>query len=117
MHASFQLEADVLAEAIANYGVRGLAKERALILLSEVGSWNRANNVFARVVMPLFNELSRGDIERVIRMPTETGADLPGASGYSTFIDQVRRTNKIPSADLDVLLRANRAAYLAPEAA
>jgi len=111
------LEADALAEAIAAYGVRGLAKERALVLLSEVGSWNRANDVFARLVMPLFNELSRVDIERVIRMPTETGADLPGASGYSTFIDQVRKTDRIPAADLDATLRANRAAYLVPEAA
>jgi hypothetical protein len=109
------LDTERLSEAIAIHGVRGLAKEPALSQLSEVGNWNRANKVFARLVMPLFDLLTRADVERIIRMPVETNADLPGASAYGTFIDQVRSMGLIPGPELDALLRANRASYLVPD--
>ena len=108
-------DVDRLAEAITVFGVSDLAKERALVLLSEAGNWNRVNDIFLRVVMPLFESFTRDDVERIIRMPTETRADLPGAVGYSTFIDQVRQTDLIPEADLNALLRANRARLLVPD--
>lgn len=109
------LDAERLSDAISIYGVRKSAKEPALLLLSKARNWTGANNVFTRVVMPLFDLLTRADVERIIRMPVETSADLPGASAYSTFIDQVRRVGLISSAELDVLLLANRARYLVPE--
>jgi hypothetical protein len=101
-----------LAEGIAVYGFGCLAKERSLNLLSTVGSWTRANDVLARCVLPLFQFLTAADIERVIRMPTETGADLPGAGGYATFLNLVRRSQLIPDVQLNTLLTENKAGYL-----
>lgn len=101
-----------LSEAISMHGFGELAKERALSLLSEAGSWGRANDVFDRLVMPIFERLNREDIERIIRMPTETGADLPGATGYGNFVSQLRHNNLISEMDLDALLRAHNASYL-----
>jgi hypothetical protein len=109
------LDSERLAEAIATYGIRGEAKERALALLSEAGNWIRVNSLFTRLVMPLFELLTRTDVERIIRMSTETEADLPGSSGYNTFIDQVRRSGLIPEPELNAVLRTNRAGYLAPD--
>lgn len=109
------LDRDQLAAAIAAHGLGGLAKERALGLLSASGSWNSVNDIFARLVMPLFELLTRQDIERIIRMPTETGADLVGATGYRMFLDQVRRQVLISSSELDALLRAHGAEYLVPD--
>ncbi|WP_186269031.1 hypothetical protein [Burkholderia gladioli] len=105
-----------LADGVALYGLRDLAKEPALVLLSQAGNWNRVNDIFSRLIMPLFELLQRADIERIVRMPRETRADLPGATGYGNFIAQVQlRPEVIPGEDLDVLLRANQAGYLVAE--
>lgn len=109
------LDLDDLAEAIDPHGVGVLAKERALELLQEAGTWNAANSVFTKAILPLFEFLSRDDIERIIRMPTEHGADLPGANGYRVFIDAVRKQNLIPTAELDELLRNHKGDYLTPQ--
>jgi hypothetical protein len=108
---------DELAEAIGSHGLRLAAKERSLQLLSQVGSWDRANEVFSKVVLPLFSYFTPQDIERIIRMPTETGADLPGAHGYGLFIENVRKAATFDTVTLNALLTANRGGYLVPQIA
>lgn len=104
---------DQLADGVALYGLRDLAKEPALRLLSQAGNWSRVNDVISRLIMPLFELLERTDVERIVRMPRETRADLPGATGYGNFIEQVRRRQDlIPDNELDALLSANNAGYL-----
>lgn len=110
-----RMDGDALSDAIGAHGLRRLAKEPALQLLSGARNWNLVNSLFAGLVMPLFDVLTRADIERIIRMPAETGADLLGASAYNSFISLVRRRNVIPGAELDALLRANQASYLIQE--
>lgn len=107
---------DKLAAAINDHSIGCLAKDRALILLSESRNWNTSNDLFSRVITPLFSCLTRADVERIVRMPTETDADLPGASGYRKFIDEVR-DQLIPSADLNELLRQHRGVWLIPDEA
>lgn len=104
-------------EQIVTSGTRlDALKERALQLLAVVGSYNSANLRFSKLITPIFGMLNRADVERVIRMPVETSADLIGASGYTAFIEQVRTAALIPTAELDTLLRANKASYLVQEA-
>jgi len=107
-------DTDRLAAAIAEHGFGDLAKERALALLGEAHNWPPANDIFARLIMPLFERLSRADVERIVRMPTDTGADLLGARGYATFVGQVRRAGLVPAVELDALLRRHNADYLVP---
>lgn len=109
------LTLDELAEAINTRGIRALAKERALHFLSQVRSWDRANDVFGKVVLPLFSSLSAQDIERIIRMPNETGADLPGAHAYRLFVENIRKAAVFDEATLNGLLAANGANYLVPQ--
>jgi hypothetical protein len=45
-------------------------------------------------------------------MPTTNRADLVGAGGYSAFLEEVRRRALVPNAELNQLLRENRAEYL-----
>jgi hypothetical protein len=109
------LELDDLAEAIEPLGIGEIAKDRALLLLQKAGSWDRANSVFSRAVLPLFGHLTRDDIWRIVRMPTEHGSDLPGSNGYRLFIEKVREGKLVPNAELDKALQENRAGYLAPQ--
>lgn len=109
---AFTFDFERLSSAVQEYGIGELAKERALDFLSESRSWNRTNEVFERLIVPLFESLERADIERIIRMPTETHADLPGATMYGQFIEQVSRTGVIPDVELDQMLRENRAEAL-----
>ena len=109
------LDLDQLAEAINTHGMRELAKERALDLLSRVRNFDRANSVFSKVVLPLFSCLSTDDVARIIRMPEDTGADLLGAHAYKLFIDKVRKTKLLKKVALNRLLKANGASYLIPQ--
>lgn len=110
-----KLSFDDLSLAIDSHHLGAPAKERAMHFLSEVRSWDRANEVFSKAVLPLFSFLSAADIERIIRMPTETGADLPGAHGYALFIKSIRQAGTLDNAMLNSLLAANGASYLVPQ--
>ncbi|MCS4311709.1 hypothetical protein M2397_002004 [Pseudomonas sp. BIGb0381] len=105
----------LLVTAIQEHELAELAKERVFVIISESSNWHETNDVFDRLVSPLFSHLTRDDIERVIRMPTETTADLIGSNRFEQFIDQVSRTGIIPEAELDTLLGNNRMEYLVRE--
>ncbi|MNR28859.1 hypothetical protein D3C85_1462070 [compost metagenome] len=92
-----------------------LVKERVFGIISESRNYHTTNDVFDRLVSPLFSHLTRDDIERIIRMPTETTADLVGATRFEQFILQVSRTGLIPEAELETLLVNNRMGYLVRE--
>jgi hypothetical protein len=104
-----------LSKAINSKGIGSLGKGRALHFLSEVSSWNRANEVFSEVILPLFAELDRNDISRIIKMPTEANADLPGSHGYHLFIGKVRESGLFEEDELNQLLVENLAGYLVPQ--
>lgn len=106
---------ELLAVAIQEYGMVDLVKERVFGIISESRNYSTMNDVFHRLVTPLFSHLTRDDIERVIRMPTETTADLVGATRFEQFIEQVSRTGLIPEAELETLLVNNRMGYLVRE--
>lgn len=106
------LDFDDVAEAVESHGLGELAKDRALYFLSQARSWDRANIVFTKTVLPVFSALTRGDIERIIRMSTENNADLPGARGYELFIKKVREGGLINDDDLNQMLKENGASYL-----
>lgn len=105
------LTLDELGEAIASHRLRA-GKNRAIELLSEAHSWVRANEVINKAILPLFDLLNRSDVERIIRLPVETNADLIGAGSYSTLIEVVRRSGLFTQGDLNKLLDENRAHYL-----
>ncbi|MNF69794.1 hypothetical protein D3C84_516860 [compost metagenome] len=105
----------LLAVAIQEYGMTDLVKERVFGIISESRNYHTTNDVFDRLVSPLFSHLTRDDIERIIRMPTETTADLVGATRFEQFILQVSRTGLIPEAELETLLVNNRMGYLVRE--
>lgn len=76
----------------------------AVNLYRHAGSWEAANSVAEKLVLPIFQHLSSGDIKSIIRAPSETGADLRGSHGFARFIDQVRADAKIPEDELNELL-------------
>ncbi|MDQ0612232.1 hypothetical protein QFZ83_006403 [Variovorax sp. W1I1] len=110
-----ELDATELAQIVASGSRLDVVKERALQLLAEAGNFNNVNFRFSKLISPIFALLDRADVERVVRMPTETGADLVGAIGYGTFVEQVRSASLLPVPELDALLRENRAGYLVAE--
>jgi hypothetical protein len=107
-----KLSFDDLAEAIDSHRLGSLGKNRALEFLSEVRSWSRANDVINKTVLPIFDSLEKSDVEKIIRMPTEAGADLPGATSYGTLLEQVRRTGMFNGDELNRLLTDNAAGHL-----
>jgi len=107
------LTLDELADAINTHGLRGPAKEKSLQYLSQASNWGRVNDVFDKTIIPLFSDLTAQDVERIIRMPNEAGADLIGAHNYRAFISNVRKAGLIPDVTLTPLLQQNGAGHLA----
>ena len=109
------LEEDELIAGVSNYGLKALAKERALYFLSEAGSWNHVNHIFEKLILPLSEDLEKDEIIRIIEMPSKTGADLIGAHGYYLFISRVRKSGLFSDQELNQLLTENGAEYLVPQ--
>lgn len=110
------LDFDDLASAIESHGVKGPAKERALYFLSQSYSWDRANTVFSKAILPIFDVLTHDDVVRIVKMPTDHSSDLPGAHGYELFLKKVREGELIENNELNSLLRENGASYMLPQA-
>jgi hypothetical protein len=103
---------DELATAISSFGLRDVAKDRALELLSQVGTFNTANDVIQRIIFPIFETLSKQDFIKIIEFPRTAGADLVGANAYSALVARLRDSSFFTSAELDGLLIANNAAWM-----
>lgn len=103
-----------LSEAIEAHGLRAKAKDRAVEILSGSRSWESTNTIFDKLVLPIFEFLSKDDITKIIRMPTESQTDLPGAHAYSIFIKTVRDSKIFSEDELNAILSENNANYLVP---
>lgn len=110
------LDFDELVRVVDLPDLKELVKERALYFLSEVRSWDRANIVFSKAILPLFDILTAEEISHIIRMHTENGADLPGAHGFGLFIQKVRESTIFDEPTLNQLLMDNGSSYLVPQA-
>lgn len=105
-------ELDELSDAVQSPDVQHICKERAIELLGESMSWDRTNSVISKAVLPLFDALTPEDVETIVKLPEDRGADLIGAHGYKSFIDRVRSSGLVAGGDLDALLLAHGSDYL-----
>jgi len=104
-----------LSTIISSLNVHEYAKSRAIDLLSNSHSWDATNSIFIDLIFPLFKVLNEEDIETIIRLPTESGADILGANTYKLFVERVRDSQMINTKELNDLLSANSANYLIPQ--
>jgi len=109
------LETERLAVAIQEHDLGELAKERALQLLSETRSWHTSNDVIEKLIIPLFDNLTPTDVKRIIRMPADTNADLPGSTMYGRFLSQVDRLGVLPEQELDQLVAECNGEFIAAQ--
>jgi hypothetical protein len=105
------LTVDELALGVTN-NLRYAAKGRAMALLGLARSWDAVNNIFDKLILPLFSHLTAEVIKRIIRMPSETGADLISARSYGLFIENVRKHASLNNEELNELLAKHKASYL-----
>ncbi|EGH44134.1 hypothetical protein PSYPI_17777 [Pseudomonas syringae pv. pisi str. 1704B] len=92
--------------------LRYAAKHRSIHLLGLARSWDAVNEIFDKLILPLFGYLTAEDIREIIRMPSETGADLISAHSYALFIENVRKHSVIEKEELNELLAKHQASYL-----
>lgn len=109
------LDYEDLAKGIGDHGLGVLAKKRAIEYLGQSYSFDRVNEVINRVIFPIFDQLDKADFERIIKLPIETRADLPGARGYTALIEKLRTRGLFEEAELNALLKANRGGLLIPQ--
>lgn len=107
-----KMEVDHLHAAAVSFGLGKFSKPRALELLSVVRSWNSANDVINRCIIPIFELFSKDEFITLISFPNTKGADLVGATAYSALLEMLRTTNLFARAELNELLIANKAEWL-----
>jgi hypothetical protein len=113
------LEAESLALLIKEglpikEGLEEVVVDRAVDLYCTVKSWDAANFVAENLVIPLLTHLERRHIERIIKAPSEEGADLRGSRGFGRLLEKIRREEIIDIVVLDELMRENALEYLIP---
>ncbi|MEF9673860.1 hypothetical protein QNM99_23665 [Pseudomonas sp. PCH446] len=108
------LGVEELSQGVA-YNLRLAAKDRSVSLLALARNYDSVNAIINKLILPLFGYLTVDDIERIIRMPRETRADLVGANSYTLFIENVRKSDLIEKSALNEMLVKHYAEYLVVE--
>jgi hypothetical protein len=103
---------DELALAIGTHGLRGPAKERVLHLVSQVGSFNSANDVLTRLFLPLFDAFTKEEFIRLMGFPRTTGADLIGANVYTAALNRLRQSSIFTPEEFQQLAVENNFGWL-----
>ncbi|MGH9960081.1 MAG: hypothetical protein ACREBC_23650 [Pyrinomonadaceae bacterium] len=89
------LSVDLLSQGIINQRLGWLAVPRAIEYYKSVGSWNRANEISEKLILPLFDYFSPEEIDEILRIPKEHKADLVGSTGFLKFIQKLRSDARI----------------------
>lgn len=76
---------------------------RAAQIYATAASWNRANALATKIVLPLADRFSQEDIDLVLKA-SHSGADLRGSHTFHDFIQMLYDKNPITDADLEALL-------------
>ncbi len=105
-----------LGEVIGLHRLGAIGKRQGLKLLSEACSWAAANEIVDKLILSQFESLDRGEIEKILRYPSEAGADLLYSSGLSKIIERVRQSEMFKPEELNALLTSHNAGYLVPGA-
>lgn len=105
------LSIDELAVGVTT-NLRYTAKFRSISLLGLARSWSAVNDIFDKLILPLFGYLTVEEIKQIIRMPSETGADLISAHSYALFIENVRKHSILKKEELNEMLTKHHASYL-----
>ncbi|SDA73918.1 MULTISPECIES: hypothetical protein [unclassified Janthinobacterium] len=103
---------DDLSAAINSFGLKGTAKERTLQLISKVRSYDSANDALNRLLLPIFNEFTKNDFIRLIRLPTTHGADLIGANAYTVVLKRIQQTSLFDTEEFNILLEENNSTWI-----
>ncbi len=98
----------VTASKIAIKPVRA----KVLEILSSSKNWARTNEIMTKMVIPIFQDLSKEDIIEILRMPVTKKADFIGAIGFGLFVLEVSKTNSLPPEELNKILSEIKADYL-----
>jgi hypothetical protein len=110
-----ELDVDELAQAITIGLPKANAKERSLHLLKESRSWARTNRIINTTLLPVIEHLNADDVRRIVRMPSEEGADLVGATSLSTLFNRIREMQIIGAEEFNALLSENGLEFHAME--
>lgn len=108
-------ETDRLAVAIQEHGSSELAKDRALQLLSESPSWTTSNEVIEQLIISLSGTLTPKEAKRIIGIPADTGADLPGSAMYGRLLSQIDRLGVLPEGKLGQSLAEYNGKFMAAQ--
>lgn len=106
------LTADELATAINSFGLKAPAKERVLQLISQVRSYNSANERLNQLFLPIFEEFNKEEFVRLIRFPKTDNADLIGANAFTIVLKRLQQSSLFETSELNQLLEDNNALWL-----
>lgn len=109
------LNSNDLMSLVGHENIQDLVKKRSLILLSQSRSFDQANAVISKLLLPMIESMSSADIEKILKMPTECGSDLIGAHLVRQLILSAREKEIVNGQDLDEMLTSNGFGYLLPQ--
>ena len=101
------LELNALSDGILNFQLGRLAIDRAITLYEKSRSWDSANSIADKAIIPLISVLAKEDLSRILKAPEEHGADLLGSHGFSEFMNSLESKANIPVEEINEIIMDN----------
>ena len=95
-----ELSVDQLSSGIVNQGLGRLAVPKAMDYYRLVSSWNSANEISEKLILPLLEQFTQEEIDEVLRIPRDHRADLVGSTGFMKFIQRLHGDSRISEDEL-----------------
>ena len=109
-----EYEAGICIERVATFDIDALSyclkvnhssvHDACVSMYCSASSWGEANRIYSGLIKPIIRHLTPSHIERILRAPSEEGADLRGSNSFEIFKEEILRGCSIPGADLRSLM-------------
>ena len=101
-----------LRAAVSEHGLRSAAKDRSLHFLSKSGTWDSTNQIFNDLIFPIYDALTKDDVIRIMKMPSENKSDLIGAHAYSVFLNKIKSSGLFEDKEFRALVEEQNSSFL-----
>ncbi|HDX9010339.1 hypothetical protein [Aeromonas dhakensis] len=93
-----------LSDGINLYELAPYSIDRAIEIYGSSRNWMQANSIYESIINPIQSILTKENINQILSLPQQKGADLIGSNGFYNFIRFVKESKLFEPDELEVTL-------------
>lgn len=107
-----ELDSSELSQLIKT-GVIEECVERAVDVFCSARNWRHANQIYVDCILPIIQELTKDHLFRIVRSHNDESSDLPGSTGFSSYLEKTLEIGTISKEELVGELNAQDLEFIA----